>query len=348
MDISSTDLESLRTVEDLESWLSPAPPALVETMKAVEGDILVLGVGGKMGPTLALSAKRATEAAGVARRVIGVARFSDPAVEDRLRSYGIETIRCDLLDRAQLGALPDAPNIVYMAGMKFGSTGNEALTWAMNCYLPGMVCERFPDSRIVAFSTGNLYGLSPVGQGGSRETDEPNPVGDYAMSCLGRERIFQYFSRAHGAPVALIRLYYANELRYGVLNDVAEKVWSGVPVDVTMGFFNCIWQPEANVIILQSLAMASSPAEILNVAGPDALRVRDVAERFGRIMGKDVTITGEEAPDALLSNAEKMIAAYGKPEVSTDAMIECIAAWTMQGGFKLGKPTHFESRDGSF
>jgi nucleoside-diphosphate-sugar epimerase len=335
-------------VEALESWLSPVTPGVVDTMREVSGDLLILGIGGKMGPTLALMAKRAAEEAGVRKRIIGVARFSDATLEARLQSYGIETITCDLLDHAQLDGLPDVPNIVYMAGMKFGSTGNEALTWAMNCYLPGMVCERFPRSRIVAFSTGNVYGLSPVAKGGSVETDPPNPVGDYAMSCLGRERMFDHFSTSNGTPVVLIRLNYAIEPRYGVLLDIAQKVWTGAPVDLSMGHFNCIWQPSANARILQSLALAASPAAVLNVAGPETLSVREVAQRMAGIMNKGATFTGNEAPDALLSNAGKMFDVLGKPEVSAEDMIACIAAWVMQEGMTINKPTHFESREGIF
>jgi nucleoside-diphosphate-sugar epimerase len=345
---SISALEDLHSVEQLESWLSPATSELVAAMGRLKGDLLVLGVGGKMGPTLALMAKRASEEAGVPRRILGAARFSEPGLEERLQSYGIETLRCDLLDHDPLDALPDAPNIVYMAGMKFGSTGNEALTWAMNCYLPGRVCERFPGSRIAAFSTGNIYGLSPATAGGSVETDVPDPVGDYAMSCLGRERIFQHFSNVNGTPTVLIRLNYAIEPRYGVLVDIARKVWSKEPVDLAMGYFNCIWQPSANALILRALELAASPAEILNVVGPETLRVRDVAEAFGRHMERKVEFSGEEAPSALLSHGGKMFESLGKPEVGVDSMIECIAAWVMKNGLSLNKPTHFESRDGSF
>lgn len=345
---SLDNLDGLATTEKLESWLSPTTPALVNSMQKVEGDLLILGVGGKMGPTLALQAKRASEEAGISRRVIGAARFSNPTIQARLQSYGIETIPCNLLDHHQLGNLPDAPNIIYMAGMKFGSTGNEGLTWAMNCYLPGMVCERFPHSRIVAFSTGNVYGLTPVERKGSRETDEPNPTGDYAMSCLGRERIFQHFSEVNGTPVVLIRLNYAIEPRYGVLVDLAQTIWAEDPVDLSMSHFNCIWQPSANAKILQSLTLATSPAEILNVVGPETLRIRDVAEKMGRMMNKAVTFSGTEAPDALLSNGNKMFSTLGKPEVSTEEMIAWITAWIRSGGMTFNKPTHFESRNGKF
>src|SRR5437763_1358137 len=232
-----------------------------------------------MGPTLARMARRASDLAGVNRRIIGVSRFSSASLPESLRKHGIEPIAADLLDRQQLARLPDAPNIIYMAGMKFGSTGQEALTWAMNCYLPGMICERYSASRIVAFSTGNVYGLTPATGSGSRETDPLNPLGDYAMSCLGRERIFEHFSRALKIPTAIIRLNYATELRYGVLVDIARRVWDRYPIDVSMGHVNVIWQAEASAMSLMALEPAASPPLILHVAGSEILRIRHVAQR---------------------------------------------------------------------
>jgi nucleoside-diphosphate-sugar epimerase len=340
--------DRIASLEELEAALSEPTPAAVEAMRALEGDLLILGVAGKMGPTLALLAQRASKAAGRPRRVIGAARFSDPAVEQRLQRAGLETVWADLLDRRQLAALPDAPNVLYMAGMKFGSTGQEALTWAMNCYLPGLVCERFAGSRLVAFSTGNVYGLVPVARGGSVETDAPNPTGDYAMSCLGRERILDHFSRARGIPMAILRLNYAVELRYGVLVDVALKVLAGQPVDVTMGWCNVIWQPEANAMALQAFAAAAAPARFLNVAGAEVLRIRDACEGFARRFGRPARFTGAEAPDALISNGALGWSLLGRPAVSADTMMDWIAAWVARGGATLGKPTHFEVRNGRF
>ena len=338
----------IASVEELEDLLSQPTESVVQTLGRLEGDIIVLGVAGKMGPTLARMARRASDAAGVRRRVIGVARFSDARHQTELQAHGIETIRCDLLDEAALAALPDAPNIVFMAGMKFGSTGQEALTWAMNCHLPALVCKKYSHSRIVAFSTGNVYGLTPVAGGGSLETDAPNPVGDYAMSCLGRERIFEHFSRRLGIPMTMIRLNYACELRYGVLVDIARRVWSGETVDVAMGHLNTIWQADANAMTLQAFDHVASPPLLLNVTGPEPLSVREMAARFGEVMNKRVAVSGSESPTALLANAAQALRLFGPPRVGVEQMVRWIADWVMRGGASLGKPTHFESRDGKF
>jgi nucleoside-diphosphate-sugar epimerase len=348
MNASEIDLGDLNSEDDIELALSNPTPGLVETMSRVEGDILVLGVGGKMGPSLAMMARKACNAAGISKRIIGVARFSNPDVAARLHSAGVETIQGDLLDHAFLRSLPDAPNIIYMAGMKFGSTGNEGLTWAMNCYLPGMICERFPTSRIVAFSTGNVYSMTPVSGCGSRETDPPAPVGDYAMSCLGRERVFQHFSEALSIPVLLFRLNYAVEFRYGVLVDLATSVWNREPVDLTTGFFNVIWQPDANAMALQSLEHTGSPAAILNVTGPDVTPVREVCIHYGEIMNREVQFTGTESERAFLNNSAKAFKLFGEPSTTVDEMIDLVAQWVMRDGISHGKPTHFETRDGKF
>jgi nucleoside-diphosphate-sugar epimerase len=340
--------DPIRDIADLEDRLSAPTPGLIESLRRVEGDILVLGVGGKMGPTLARMAVRASEEAGVRRRVIGVARFSVPGLEARLKSWKVETVACDLLDREALQRLPDAPNVIFMAGMKFGSTGQEALTWAMNSYLPGMVAERYRQSRIVVFSTGNVYPLTPLWKGGSVETDAVDPVGEYAMSCLGRERIFEHFSRIHGTPVTTLRLTYANEVRYGVLVDLARKVFEGRPIDLSMGHVNVIWQGDANAQALQSLEHASSPPLVLNITGPEQLSVRRICEQFGQWMGKPPGFTGQEASDALLVNAQRSHRLLGYPRVAVGQIMEWAADWVMRGGESLGKPTHFEVRDGKF
>jgi len=339
---------SIRDVAELDHLLSEPDEPTTRSLAALKGDIVILGVGGKMGPTLARMARRASDAAGISRRVIGVARFSSPSLEKQLNSWGVETIRCDLLDRNSLAALPDAPNVVFMAGMKFGSTGQEALTWAMNSYLPGLVCERYAKSRIAAFSTGNVYGLSPVSQAGSCETDSLQPVGEYAMSCLGRERIFEHFSRTLSIPVSIIRLNYATELRYGVLVDIAQRVFSGKPVSLAMGYLNAIWQGDANAMSLQSLALASSPPFVINVAGAELLSVREMAQEFALRFNKSVQFEGVEAPDALLSNSQKSREHCGPPRVSLKRMLDWIADWTIRGGETLAKPTHFENRAGRF
>lgn len=340
--------ESIESVEQLEDMLSEPSDGVVETLGRFDGDIVILGVSGKMGPSLARMAKRASDLAGVKRRVIGVARFSSGNHEEALKSFGIETIKCDLLDPSQVEKLPDAPNVVFMAGMKFGSTNQEALTWAINTHTPALVCQRYRNSRIVAFSTGNVYGLTPVKRGGSVETDVPNPVGEYAMSALGRERILEYFSRSMDIPAALIRLNYAIEMRYGVLVDVARRVFSGEPVDVNMGHANVIWQGDANAITLQAFGHVSSPPFILNVTGPETVSIRQVAGQFAELMGKEVRFTGTESTDALLSSSRLSQDLFGPPHVGLDQMVRWIAGWVMRGGESLGKPTHFESRDGKF
>jgi len=345
---NQTSRQSIRDVPELEDVLSEPTQGVIETLRSLEGDIIVLGVGGKMGPTLARMARRASDLGNVERRIIGVSRFSSSKLEAQLQSWGIETLRCDMLDRKQLANLPDALNIVYMAGMKFGSTGQEALTWAMNSYLPGIVCERYEHSRIAAFSTGNVYGLIPVSQGGSHEEHSPNPVGEYAISCLGRERIFEHFSRTNGTKVSLIRLNYATELRYGVLLDIAERVFLGSPVPLSMGYLNAIWQADACAMSLQSLAYTSSPPNIINIAGPELLSVRDVAQEFGKLFNKSVRFEGHELPDALLSNGEKAYGLFGRPRVSAEHMMAWIADWVSRGGATLAKPTHFEERSGRF
>ncbi len=339
---------SITCEEQLEDLLSEPTEPVVETLRRLDGDILFLGAGGKIGPSISRMARRASDLAGVARRVIGVSRFSSAGEEDRLRSWGIETIRCDLLDEAAVDRLPDAPNVVYLAGMKFGSTGQESKTWAMNSYLPAVVCKRYRTSRIVAYSTGAVYGWTPVAGGGSREEDEPQPAGEYAMSCLGRERIFEHFSRTLGIPVALIRLFYACELRYGVLVDLAWKVLNGEPIDVSMGWFNVIWQGDQNAMTLRAFDHLASPPFVLNVTGQEALRIRDVAEALGRELGRPPRLVGAEQATACLGNAGEAHRLFGPPRVAAEPLTRWVAEWVRRGGPCLGKPTHFEARDGKY
>jgi nucleoside-diphosphate-sugar epimerase len=340
--------ERIENTEQLEDLLSEPTEQAIEALAHLDGDLLLLGVAGKMGPTLARMARRASELAGVRRRVIGVARFTDPRQETALQSHGIETIRCDLLDPAQLARLPDVPNVVYLAGKKFGSTGQEAHTWAVTCWLPGMVCLKYRESRIVAFSTGNVYGLAPVAQGGSVETDPPSPLGDYAMSCLGRERVVEHFSRTCEIPMVLVRLNYANEMRYGVLVDLAQRVRKGLPVDLAMGHVNVIWQADANAMALASFNRASVPPFVLNVAGPELLNVRRLVKQFGSLLGRAVTFQGSESADAFLSNGQLGHRLFGYPRVSAGQLVHWVADWINRGGETLGKPTYFEVRDGKF
>jgi len=343
-----TTVDRIENTDHLEELLSEPTEAAVAALAHLEGDILLLGVAGKMGPTLAHMARRASDRAGVRRRVIGVARFTDARQETWLQARGVETIRYDLLDPDQLARLPDVANVVAMVGMKFGTAGQEARTWAVNCWLPGMICRKYQRSRIVAFSTGNVYGLTPVLRGGSVESDTPNPAGDYAMSCLGRERIYEHFSRTWQTPMVLLRLNYATEMRYGVLVDLAQRVAEGLPVDLTMGHLNAIWQTDANALALSSFGLAAVPPLVLNIAGPELLSVRRIAEQFGLLFGRPVNFQGVESADALLSNGQLVQRLFGYPRVSAGQMIHWIADWIGRGGETLGKPTHFEVRDGTF
>lgn len=352
----------IRDVRHLEELLSEPSPAAIDALRRVNGlpaeardgitpgagDVVVLGVAGKMGPTLARMARRAIDGAGGSGRVIGVARFSSPGQQASLEQHGIETIRCDLLDEDALARLPDAANVIFMAGRKFGSTGDEPLTWAMNAHVPALVCRRYRTSRIVAFSTGNVYGLAPIGRGGSREEDPPVPIGEYAMSCLGRERLFEYFSRAYGTAVAILRLNYAAEMRYGVLIDLAGRVARREPIDLTMGYFNVIWQADANAMALTALAHASSPPLIVNVAGPEELSVRETCIELARRLGVEASFTGRESENAVLSNGGRARALLGPPRVAAAQLLSWTADWIQRGGELLGKPTHFESRSGRF
>ncbi len=335
-------------VEHLEELLSRPTDGVIETMARLQGDIVVLGAGGKMGPSLARMARRASDTAGVKRRVTGVARFSSPETATRLERHGVETLRCDLLDEDALNSLPEAENVVFMAGMKFGATCNEPLTWATNCLLPAMVAQRYRKSRIVAFSTGNVYGLSPLERGGSVETGALRPEGEYAMSCVGRERLLTYCSTALGVPMAILRLNYACEMRYGVLLDIASRVFRAEPVDLTMGYFNAIWQGDANSYALQALGQTATPPLVLNVTGTEILSVRDVALRFASLLGGPARFSGGPAPDALLSNASCCHTLLGPPRTPIARVIGWVAEWVRSGGPMLNKPTHFEVRDGKF
>lgn len=332
----------------LEDLLSDPLPEVIAALAALQGDILILGVGGKIGPSLARMAKRASEAAGVARRIIGVALFESEHVRAELERDGIEAIHGDLLNRAFLESLPDVPNVIFMAGMKFGSVANLPLTWAINCYLPALVAERFRGSRIVAFSTGCVYPLVPIGGGGSLETDPPQPVGEYAQSCLGRERMFEYASRHYHTPVAIIRLNYAVEMRYGVLVDIAQKVFAGEPINLSMGHVNVIWQGDVNAMVLRCLQHCQSPALLLNVTGPETVAVRWLATQFGTLFGKEPKFIGQESDTALLSNAARAFGLFGYPRIPLEVLIRWTADWIASGRPLLHKPTHFEVRNGKF
>jgi nucleoside-diphosphate-sugar epimerase len=337
----------IRSEAELEERLSEPPPGVVEAVAGVPGDIVLLGAAGKMGPSLARMARRASDVAGTRRRVVAVSRFTGGG-EEAFTAHGVDAVRCDLLDEDAVAGLPDAPNVVYMPGRKFGSTGDEGTTWAINCYLPAVVCKKYRTSRIVAFSTGNVYPFTPITSRGPTEADPPNPVGEYGMSALGRERMFGYFSRQLGIPVAVIRLNYATDLRYGVLVDLARKVLAGEPVGCAMGAFNTIWQGDANAMTLRAFAHVGVPPRVFNVTGPEVLRVWDVCRRFGERFGVEPRFEGKEADTALLSDGTAGIAALGPIRVTADELIDWVAEWVKAGGRQLGKPTHFEARDGKF
>jgi nucleoside-diphosphate-sugar epimerase len=338
----------INTEEELEERLSRPAEADAAAIAALNGDLIILGAGGKMGPSLARLARRAADQAGAKKRIIAVARFTSPNVQSQLSSESIETISCDLLEPSALSSLPDVGNVIFMAARKFGTTGSEYLTWAMNTYLPGLVAERYRDSRIVAFSTGNVYPLQPVNEGGARESTPVNPQGEYAQSALGRERMFEYGSAKWGTPVVILRLNYAIDLRYGVLVDIATSVFHRRPIDLSMAAVNVIWQGDANAMALRSFAHCLSPPLILNITGPETLSVRSIALEFGRRFGVEPVFTSEETPTALLSNATKAHQLLGPPGVTPCEMMDWITNWIKRGGMMLNKPTHFQTRDGQF
>ncbi|MGO4787156.1 NAD-dependent epimerase/dehydratase family protein [Paenibacillus sp. 2KB_20] len=336
------------TVAELEAKLAEPSAQLVADLASLEGDILVLGVGGKMGPSLARLAANAVREGGGGKRIIGVSRFSNQEARRELEEAGVQTISCDLLNDGELQQLPETPNVIYMAGNKFGTTGREYFTWAMNSYLPGRVAEKFKQSRMVVFSSGNVYPFSPVGSGGVNESVAPEPVGEYAQSCLGRERVFEYFSHQNGTPMAIYRLNYAIDMRYGVLHELARSIHEDRPIHLAMGYANIIWQGDANEMALRSLLHCSSPPEIINITGPETMSIRWAAQELAVRMGKEVTFTGTESETALLNNAAKSHQLFGYPKVSLLQMLDWTAAWVQSGGESWNKPTHFQERKGKF
>jgi hypothetical protein len=340
---------TIKNIEELEDHLSRPTEADAAAMSALNGDVLILGVGGKMGPSLSCLARRAADLGGAQVRIVAVARFSNASLPAQLAAQGIETISCNLLEPGALARLPEIPNVIFMAARKFETSGAEHLTWAMNTFLPGLVAERYRNSRIVAFSTGNVYPLRSVSEGGAVESTPVGPVGEYAQSALGRERMFENGSHRWGTRLAILRLNYAVELRYGVLVDIARAVFERRPISLAMPYVNVIWQRDANSWCLRSFAYCQSPPFILNISGPETLSVRELATEFGRHFGIEPIFCPErEGSTSLLNNAAKAGALFGRPTATPAEMIGWIADWIRQGGVMLNKPTHFQTRDGKF
>ncbi len=338
----------LKTTSELTEFMTRPSARLVEDLKRLKGDIMILGAGGKVGPAMAVLAKRGVEAAGTGAKVYAASLFDRPDAPDTMRSAGVEVIEADLSDPKQLAALPEAENIIFMVGKKFGTEGNESLTWHINVILPYLAAERFPRSRIVAFSTGNVYGMAPVVSGGFCEDDVPHPIGEYAETCLGRERILEHCSVQNQTPMLIFRLNYAIDLRYGVLYDIANAIVEGRPIDVSQGVFNCIWQGDVCEFAIRSLLRTAVPPEKLNVSSPEAISIRWAAKELGKRLGKEPTFIGEEVQSALFSNCQKMVRMMGAPSVGILELIDMVAQWVQQGGEVISAPTHFETTNGTY
>lgn len=333
---------------ELGEVMTRPTPALRAFISTLQGPLVVLGAGGKMGPSLCVRARRAAEEAGHALEVVAVSRFSNPKTKAWLEAQGVQTTSGDLMNRDALATLPDAENVIYLVGLKFGTQADPAQTWAVNTLIPAYVTERYARARIVALSTGNVYPLVDSTSRGSVETDPLTPAGEYANACVARERIFEYAARQQATPLALIRLNYALDLRYGVLVDLAKKIAAEQPIDVAMGYLNCIWQGDANGFIIRSLGLADTPPVSLNLTSPEVYSVRDLAKRLGGLMNHPVQFIGEEAETALLSDATRICTALGNPPTPVDAVLRWTAHWVLHGGTMLNKPTHFEVRDGYY
>lgn len=341
--IEMADRLLIETEEQLIDQMTTPTAAVVEAVGKLDGDVLILGVGGKMGPTLAELLVRAG-----APKVIGVSRFSDEGQRRYLEGVGVETVKADLLDEMALVDLPEAPCIYLMAGFKFGATGNEPTTWTMNTWLPGRVLQRYPESRIVYVSSGNVYAFTPTQSRGAAEGGEVGPVGEYAQSRLGGERVAEYFCREQGTPLAIVRLFYATELRYGIVHDVAWRVFQGEPIDLGMGHVNQIWQGDANAYLTRMFPLCDSPAVVINLTGPEVLSVREIARQVGEVLGRAPVFVGREADSALLGDASRLVEGFGGPDIAPEQIVRWVAHWVEMGGKSLGKPTKYESRSGKF
>ena len=338
-----------KSIEELERLLSEPPERLVKLMMRLEGDIIILGIAGKIGVSLGLQLMEAIRLSGKPRTVYGVARFSNAAERGKLDGCGVKTIQCDLLDRAQVATLPKVKNVIFMAGRKFNTDGNEAMTWAFNALMPAIVAEHFKESRIVVFSTGCVYPLRSVKEGGCREEDKPLPVGEYSQSCLGRERIFEYFSQKNGTPILLFRLNYSIDLRYGVLDDIGRAIWEERAVNNSVGYFNIIWQGDVTANAVMSLELCSAPCKILNVTGPETISVEETARRMAKLMDKDAQFLKENSGDLnYLNDSSKMCELFGNPRFTAQELIVMQAEWIKNGGISIGKPTHYEVSNGKF
>lgn len=340
--------ETIENEEQLHEIMTRPSPELISFVRSLDGPLVVLGAGGKMGPSLCVRARRAADAAGTDLDVVAVSRFTDAAKREWLEERGVSTLSRDLMNRESTADLPDSENVVFLVGVKFGTSENPSTTWAVNTLVPAHVSERYPQARIVALSTGNVYPLVSVERGGAVESDSLTPIGEYANAAVARERIFEYFSLENGTPITLVRLNYAVDLRYGVLADIGRKVAAGVPIDLTMGYLNCIWQGDANDFILRSLDLAAHPPRPLNVTGAEILAVRELAERMGDVLGRAPQLTGSEAATALLSDATEAFDYFGRPPTPIDTVVQWTADWIRRGGKLWGKPTHFEVRDGTY
>lgn len=328
----------------LEDILSEPTEATRKTVATLNGNIVVLGAGGKMGPTLAMMLKKAS----AGKNIYAVSRFSDKTVKSRIEQIGVKTIEADLLDESSYSNLPKIENVFFLAGMKFGTTGNQPLTWALNSFLPGMVARHYKNARIVVFSTGNVYPLVDIKSGGAREDTIPEPVGEYAQSCLGRERMFEYFSQLYNTPITIVRLNYANEPRYGIIVDLTLKILNNESIDLTTGAVNLIWQRDANDYIIQAISLAESPPAVLNVTGPDTVFIRQLAGQIGRELNKEPKFISREAQTALLSNASYCFSLFGEPKTTLEEMVSMIVKWVTSGKKVLNKPTKYDIRDGKF
>jgi nucleoside-diphosphate-sugar epimerase len=339
--------ETIETIEDLDEILTRPDAQLVEFVKTIPSPLVILGAGGKMGPTLAVLVRRAAEQAGHKLDIIAVSRYSDPRVRDWLEKRKVRTLSCNLLDSNEVSKLPCSANVLYLVGLKFGTVQNPALTWAANTVVPAYVAEHYREARIVALSTGNVYPFSK-NPAGAVETDPLTPLGEYANAAIGRERVFEFFSKKNATPVILLRLFYAVELRYGVLRDLADKIWNGQPIHLDNGSLNCIWQADANHFVIRSLGLAATPAAVFNLTSQQPFKVRTVAMRLGNLLGKPVHFAGEESETSLTGNCEKLFSLLGSPVTNLENMLRWTAEWIKRGGPSLGKPTHFEIRDGSY